>query len=90
MTLDSKRAEAMEDDMMGVGSTLDKHEVAENDEDVQAPLIRALKSWPSKVASAIPDTPPLCLKVERRGGSRMVFIAIDPGALIWAAGEVRP
>jgi hypothetical protein len=58
MTLGSKRAEAMEDDMMGVGSTLAKHEVAENDEDAQAPLIRALKSWPSKVASAIPDPPP--------------------------------
>jgi hypothetical protein len=28
-------------------------------------------------------TPPLRLKVERRGGSEMVFIAVDPGALIW-------
>jgi hypothetical protein len=27
-------------------------------------------------------TPPLRLKVERWGGSGMVFIAIDPGALI--------
>jgi hypothetical protein len=43
MTLDSKRAEAMEDDMMGVGSTLAKHGVAENDEDAQAPLIEDAK-----------------------------------------------
>jgi hypothetical protein len=68
MTLGSKRVEAMEDDMMGVGSTLAKHGVAENDEEAQAPLIWVLKSWPSKVASAIPDPPRL--KVERRRGVR--------------------
>jgi hypothetical protein len=56
MTRGSKRAEAMEDDMTGAGSTLAKHGVAENDEDAQAPLIRALKSWPSK--SCICDSGP--------------------------------
>jgi hypothetical protein len=35
-------------------------------------------------------TPPLRLKVERRGGSGMAFIAVDPGALIRAVEEVRP
>jgi hypothetical protein len=64
----SKRAEAMEDDMMGAGSTLAKHGVSENDEDAQTPLIQALKSWPSKVVSAIHDPPPPSLKGRKAGG----------------------
>jgi hypothetical protein len=56
MTHGSKRAEAMEDDMIGAGPMLAKHGVDENDEDAQAPLIRVLKSWPSK--SCICDSGP--------------------------------
>jgi hypothetical protein len=37
-----------------------------------------------------PPPPPLRLKVERQGGSGIVFIAVDPGALIWTVEEVRP
>jgi hypothetical protein len=35
-------------------------------------------------------TPPFHLKVERRGGSGMVFITINLGTLIRAVGEVHP
>jgi hypothetical protein len=40
--------------------------------------------------SGPPPPPPLRLKVERQGGSGIAFIAVDPGALIWTVGEVRP
>jgi hypothetical protein len=35
-------------------------------------------------------TPPLRLKVERQGGSDLIFTAVDPGARIWAVGELHP
>jgi hypothetical protein len=46
---------------------MDKHRVAMNIVAARAPLIRALRSWPSETASTIPD-PPFGLKGERRGG----------------------
>jgi hypothetical protein len=67
-----------------------KHRSAGKIVAARAPLIRALRSWPSEAASTIPDPPPLSLKGERRGGSGMTFSAVDPGALIWAVGEMRP
>jgi hypothetical protein len=68
-----------------------KHRAAEKIVAARAPLIRALRSWPSEAASTIPD-PPLSLKGERRGGGgvRNDLFAVDPGALIWAVGEMRP
>jgi hypothetical protein len=35
-------------------------------------------------------TPPLRLKVERQGGSDLIFTAVDPGVRIWAVGELHP
>jgi hypothetical protein len=81
----------LEDDMMGEGPTQAKHRAAEKDGSAQAPLIRARRSRPSE--SCIRDSgppPPLRLKVERQGGSGIAFIVVDPGALIWTVGEVRP
>jgi hypothetical protein len=70
-----------------------KHRAAKKIVAARAPLIRALRSWPSETASTIPD-PPLQLKGRKAGGggggSGMTFSAVDPGALIWAVGEMRP
>jgi hypothetical protein len=57
---------------------------------MQAPSIRALRSQPLESCESDSGPPPLRLKVERQGGSRIDFIAVDPGALIWAVEEVRP
>jgi hypothetical protein len=55
------------------------------------PLIWAPRSWPLETAPTIPDPPPrLTGRKAGGGGSGMVFIAVDPGALIWTVGEVRP
>ena len=35
-------------------------------------------------------TPPLRLKVERQGGSDLIFTAVDPGTRIWAVEEFHP
>jgi hypothetical protein len=79
------------DDMTGDGPTRVKVRVAERDEAAHEPLIRAPRSWPSKNCIHDSGPPPLRLKVEmREGGSGITFIAIDPGALIWIIGEVRP
>jgi hypothetical protein len=80
----------MEDDMIGKGPTLDKYKAAEKDEVVQVPLIRACRSRPSESCVHDSGHPPFRLKVERQGGSGMVFITIDPGVLIWTVGEVHP
>jgi hypothetical protein len=82
----------LEDDMTGEGPTQAKHRAAENDGIARAPLIRALRSRPSEscIRDSGPPPPPLRLKVERQGGSGIAFIAVDPGALIWTVGEVRP
>jgi hypothetical protein len=67
-----------------------KHRSAGKIVAARAPLIWALRSGPLEVASTIPDPPPPTLKVERRGGSGITFSPVDPGALIWAVGEMRP
>jgi hypothetical protein len=71
-----------------------KHRAAGKNVAARAPLIRALRSWPSEAASTIPDPPPPQLKGRKAGGggggSGMTFTAVDPGALIWAVGEMRP
>jgi hypothetical protein len=73
-----------EDEMTGGGPTLVKHRVTEKGGAERAPLIQAPRSWPSEscIWDSGPPPPPLRLKVERRGGSGMVFIAVDPCALI--------
>jgi hypothetical protein len=57
-----------------------------------APLIWAPKSQPQEAALMIPDPPPPLKgrKAGGGGGSGMAFSTVDPGALIWAVGEVRP
>jgi hypothetical protein len=77
-------------EVTGGGSTMAKHRAAEKIVAARAPLIRALRSWPSGECIMDSRTPPLRLKVERRGGVRMIFTAVDPGALIWAVGEMHP
>jgi hypothetical protein len=79
-----------EDDMTGEGPAWVKGRVAEKDETAHEPLIRAPRSWPSENCIRDSGPPPLRLKVERRGGSGIAFIAVDPGAQIWIVGEVRP
>jgi hypothetical protein len=79
----------LEDDKTGEWPTLAKHRAAEKGGVVQASLIRARRSRPSKAAPTIPD-PPLRLKVERRGGSGITFIVVDPGALIWPLERCTP
>jgi hypothetical protein len=68
-----------------------KNRAAEKDGITRAPLIRVLRSWP--LGSCAPDSrppPPLCLKVERQGGSGISLSAVDLGALISAVEEVHP
>ena len=80
----------LEREVTGGGPTLAKLRAAERSGAARAPLIRTLRLWPLETVPTIPD-PPLNLKVERRGGgSGMVSIAVDPGALIWTVGEMRP
>jgi hypothetical protein len=69
-----------------------KHRVAEGDVDRVSAVDRALRSQPleSCESDSGPPPPPLRLKVERKGGSRIAFIVVDPGTLIWAVEEVRP
>jgi hypothetical protein len=78
----------LEDDMTGEGPTQAKHGVVGNDGIARVSLIRVLRSQPSE--SCVRDSGPPRLKVERQGGSGIAFIIVDPGALIWAIGEVRP
>jgi hypothetical protein len=51
----------------GGGSTMVKHRSAGKIVAARAPLIRALRSWPSEAASTIPDPPPQ-LKGRKAGG----------------------
>jgi hypothetical protein len=67
-----------------------KHRSAEKIVAARAPLIRALRSWPSEAALMIPDPPPWLKRRKAGGGSGMILFAVDPGALIWAVGEMRP
>jgi hypothetical protein len=46
-----------------------KHRAAKKIVAARAPLIRALRSWPSETASTIPD-PPLQLNGRKAGGVR--------------------
>jgi hypothetical protein len=80
-----------EDDMTGDGPTRVKVRVAERDEAAHEPLIGLLDRGRWKLHPRF-RTPPPPLKGRKAGGggSGMVFIAVDPGALIWAVGEVRP
>jgi hypothetical protein len=79
------------DDTVEGGPMRVKDRAAEKVGAAQEPLIRMPRSWPLGAAPTIPDPPPPpCLKVERRGGSEKVLIAVDPGALIWTVGEMRP
>jgi hypothetical protein len=75
-----------EDEMTGGGPTLVKHRAAEKGGAARASLIWAPRSWPSGSCIWIPDPPPPPLKGRKAGGggggSGMVFIAVDPGALI--------
>jgi hypothetical protein len=57
----------LEDDKTGEWPTLAKHRAAEKGGVVQAPLIRARRSRPSKAAPTIPDPPPP-LKGRKAGG----------------------
>jgi hypothetical protein len=59
--------------MTGAGPTRVKGRVAERDEAVHEPLIRASRSWPSESCVRDSGPPPLCLKVERRGGSGIQY-----------------
>jgi hypothetical protein len=51
----------------GGGPTMAKHRAAERSGTARAPLIRALRSWPSEAALMIPDPPPW-LKRRKAGG----------------------
>jgi hypothetical protein len=88
---DNNRGKAfLEDDMMRERPTMTKPREAENDGIARALLIWALRSRSSESYS--PDSgppPPLCLKVERKGGSGIAFISIDLGTLIWTVEEMR-
>jgi hypothetical protein len=74
----------------GGGSTTAEHRSAGKTVAARASLIRALRSWSSEAASTIPDPPPQLKGRKAGGGSGMTFSAVDPGALIWAVGEMRP
>jgi hypothetical protein len=56
-------------EVTGGGSTTAKHRAAGKTVGARAPLIRALRSWPSEAASTIPDPPPQ-LKGRKAGGVR--------------------
>ena len=82
MTHGSRRKVVLEDDKMGEGPTLSKHRAVEKDRIVQASLIWAPRSWPPESFTWELGPPPLRLKVERQGGSDLIFTAVDPGAYI--------
>jgi hypothetical protein len=73
----------------GGRSTTVKHRSAGKTVATRAPLIRALRSGPLEATLTILDPPPQ-LKGRKAGGSGITFSAVDPGALIWAVGEMCP
>jgi hypothetical protein len=66
----------------GGGPTRVKHKAVERSRTARVPLIWVLQSWPSGSCTWDPRPPPLRLKVERQGGSELLFIVVDSGVLI--------
>jgi hypothetical protein len=72
------------------GPTLVNHMAVKESGAARAPLIWASRSWPSESCTWDFGPPPPLKGRKAGGGSEMVFIVVDPGALIWTVGEVHP